>query len=84
MNTYNFVVTTDSDDIGAEVIVDKQKIGAVSKSTADGPGGGVFMGYLPRGKHTVEVHKEGYKPYTREFDMLQEQYLGVDLQAQSN
>jgi hypothetical protein len=78
--TLNFVVNTDPDDVGAEVLVDNQRLGAVENSTVDGPGGGVFIGYLPRGKHRVEVRKDGFKPYGRDIDMQQEQYLGVDLQ----
>lgn len=82
--TLNFCINTGSDDVGAEVFVDNQKAGAVSSSTVDGPGGGVFLGYLPRGKHHVEVRKEGCKPYNTDIDMQQEHYLGVDLEPANN
>ncbi|HEY9680997.1 MAG TPA: carboxypeptidase-like regulatory domain-containing protein [Drouetiella sp.] len=81
--TMNFVVNTDADDVGAEVLVDNKRLGAVENSTADGPGGGVFLGYLPRGNHHVEVRKSGFKPYGKDIDMQQEQYLGVDLEPLS-
>ncbi|MBS1952878.1 MAG: PEGA domain-containing protein [Cyanobacteria bacterium SZAS-4] len=82
--TLNFVVNTDADDVGAEVLVDNQKVGIISSSTVDGPGGGVFLGYLRQGKHQVEVRKEGFKPFSKEIDMHQEQYLGVDLERVNN
>lgn len=82
--TLNFVVNTDVDDVGAEVLVDNHKVGAVENSTADGPGGGVYLGYLPQGKHRVEVRKEGFKPFTKEIEMQQEHYLGVDLEKANN
>ena len=82
--TLNFVVNSDGDDVGAEVLVDNRRVGAIETSTADGPVGGVFLGYLPRGKHRVEVRKDGFKPYSKEIDMQQEQYLGVDLERLNN
>lgn len=82
--TLNFVVNTDADDVGAEVLIDNQKVGTISSSSVDGPGGGVFLGYLQQGKHQVEVRKEGFKPFSKEIDMHQEQYLGVDLEPVKN
>jgi hypothetical protein len=82
--TLNFVVNSDADDVGAEVLVDNQKVGTISSSSAEGPGGGVYLGYLLQGKHHVEVRKDGYKPYSKEIDMHQEQYLGVDLERLNN
>ncbi|CAN5402782.1 hypothetical protein BH10CYA1_BH10CYA1_00620 [soil metagenome] len=82
--TLNFVVNTDADDVGAEVLIDNQKVGTISSSSADGPGGGVYLGYLQQGKHQVEVRKEGFKPFGKEIDMHQEQYLGVDLERLNN
>lgn len=82
--TLNFVVNTDADEVGAEVLIDNQKVGTISSSSVDGPGGGVYLGYLPQGRHLVEVRKEGFKPFSKEIDMRQEQYLGVDLERLNN
>ncbi len=82
--TLNFVVNSDADDVGADVLVDNQKVGTISSSSVDGPGGGVFLGYLQQGKHQVEVRKEGFKTFSKEIDMHQEQYLGVDLERVNN
>jgi PEGA domain len=84
VRTLNFIVNADADDVGAEVLVDNQKAGTITASNAEGPGGGVYLGYLQPGKHVLEVRKEGFKPYSKEIDMHQEQYLGVDLQPLNN
>ncbi len=82
--TLNFVVNTDADDVGAQVVVDNHPLGVVEASSADGPGGGVFLGYLTQGKHRVEVRKDGFEPYSKDIEMHQEQYLGVDLKGAKN
>ncbi len=53
--TLNFVLNTDADDVGAEVLVDNQKVGNITSSTTDGPGGGVYLGYFEQGRHLLEV-----------------------------
>lgn len=78
------VLNTDGDDVGAAVLVDNRKVGTISSSCADGPGGGVYYGYLQSGQHLVQVRKEGFQPFGKRIDMHQEQYLGVDLQPVKN
>jgi hypothetical protein len=80
----NFIVNTDIDDVGADVLIDNRKVGIVSSSGVDGPGGGVYLGYVQPGQHSIEVRKEGFKPYSKQIDMRQEQYLGVDLERPNN
>ena len=81
---FNFFINTDSDAEGAEVLVDGQKQGKIGDSTSTGIGGGAFWGHLSRGKHTVELRKNGYAPCSKEIDMHGEEYLGVDLQRNKN
>lgn len=77
----NFLINTDSSDLdGAEVIVDGKKLGTIQGGRSPVKGGGAFWGHLTRGKHTVELVKDGSKKYSKEIDMYGEEYMGVDLQ----
>ncbi len=76
----NFMINTGDDDIDAEVVIDNQKVGTISSSSSQGPGGGVFIGYLQPGKHLVQIRKQGFKPFSKQIDMHHELYLGVDLE----
>jgi hypothetical protein len=76
----NFLISTNSSAQGAAVIVDGKKLGVIGDGTGSATGGGAFWGHLTRGKHLVELVKDGYKKYTKEVDMHGEEYMGVDLQ----
>lgn len=80
----NFLINSNPDGVGAEVIVDGQKLGTVGDAKKSGLGGGAFWAHLTRGKHIVELRKPGYVPYSKELEMHGEAYLGVDLTPQNN
>lgn len=76
----NFFINTDSAAIGADVYIDHQKAGLISGAGGSGLGGGTFWTFLRNGPHLIEVKKANYATYSKEIDMHQEEYLGVDLQ----
>ena len=76
----NFFINTDSAAIGADVYIDQQKVGVISGAGGSGLGGGTFWSFLRNGPHLIEVKKSNYATYSKQIDMHQEEYLGVDLQ----
>ncbi len=80
----NFLVNTNNEAMGAEVIVDGQRLGTVGTAQNSGIGGGAFWGHLTRGRHVVELRKPGYLPFSKDVDMRGEAFLGVDLKPQNN
>lgn len=80
----NFLITTNQEAQGAEVIVDGQKLGVVGTSKSSGLGGGAFWAHLTRGKHTVELRKPEFEPFSKELEMHGEAYMGVDLKPKKN
>jgi len=80
----NLIVSTDSDGVGAEVLIDNQKVGTVAAGDASGLGGGVFRGHLGSGAHDLIVQKNGYKPFNKLLNMKREAFVGVDLQPSTH
>jgi hypothetical protein len=80
----NFIVNTDSDGVGAEVLIDNQKVGTVQSCEAAGLGGGVFRAYLGSGKHELTVRKNGFRTINQHLEMKREAFVGVDLQPSTH
>lgn len=76
---FNLFISTDSTSRGAQVVVDGQQVGTIDQPHSSGIGGGAFWGHLTRGKHTIELKKPGFTPFSKDIDMHGEEYLGVDL-----
>ena len=80
----NFLVNTNADAIGAEIFLDGKKLGVIQGSSGKGMDGGGFWAHVTRGKHTVEVRKNDFRPFKTVIDMHNEAYLGVDLKRATN
>ena len=80
----NLIVNTDTDGVGAEVLIDNQKVGTVQTGESPGLGGGVFRAYLGSGKHQLTVSKSGFRPFKEQLDMKREAFVGVDLQPSTH
>ena len=83
-NGINFLINTGVSAVGAQVLIDNNKVGEISISGDSGPGGGVFWGSFRPGSHLVELHKNGFRAFSEQVDMHQETYMGVDLQPVNN
>jgi hypothetical protein len=80
----NFVLGTNDEAVGADVLIDNHKIGQVESGHHDGLDGGVFRTYLTSGQHDLSVQKSGFQSFTTHLDMKREAYVGVDLQQSSH
>jgi hypothetical protein len=80
----NLIVNTDTDGVGAQVLIDNQKVGTVQAGESAGLGGGVFRSYLSAGKHELSVRKSGFRPFVAQLDMKREAFVGVDLQPSTH
>ncbi len=64
--------------IGADVLIDHEKVGTIKKEETGGLGGGAFRILLSPGHHVIEVKKPDFKDFSRDVDMKKELYFEVN------
>ena len=74
-HNFNCCVSASADLIGADVLIDHEKVGTIKKEESGGLGGGAFRILLSPGHHLIEVKKPDYKDFSRDVEMKKELYL---------
>jgi len=78
----NFFLDSDSDAIGAELMIDGKSLGIIKGGRA-GLGGGSFWAHLTAGPHNIHISKKGYDDFDQKVVMKGEEYIHVDLKKKS-
>jgi hypothetical protein len=74
-HNFNCCVSASADLIGADVLIDHEKVGTIKKEESGGLGGGAFRILLSPGHHLIEVKKPDFKDFSRDVEMKKELYL---------
>ena len=74
-HNFNCCISASAELIGADVLIDHEKVGTIKKEETGGLGGGAFRILLSPGHHVIEVKKPDFKDFSREVDMKKELYL---------
>jgi hypothetical protein len=76
---FNCCISTNSECVGADVLIDHQKVGTIAREEKGGLGGGAYRLMLGPGHHLLEIKKELFKPFSQEIDMHKEKYIEANV-----